>query len=86
MSYKQICYICDKGNAMLSELGNNYRGTLINYAHSVSNMKTKFNGLTGFFNDVQIKAGQLGKIIIYCDSQAFLELVTRMVKNNVAFA
>ena len=43
-------------------------------------MKTKFNGLTGFFNDVQIKAGQLGKIIIYCDSQAFLELVTVWLK------
>ena len=37
-------------------ISNAYRGTLINYAHSVSNMKTKFNGLTGFFNDVQIKA------------------------------
>ena len=76
----------DKGNAMLSELGNAYRGTLINYAHSVSNMKTKFNGLTGFFNDVQIKAGQLGKIIIYCDSQAFLELVTVWLKTMLPFA
>ena len=76
----------EKGNAMLSELGSAYRGTLINHAHSVSAMKTKFNGLTGFFNDVQIKAGQLGKIIIYCDSQAFLELVTVWYKTMLPFA
>ena len=40
--------------------------------------------MTGFFNDVRLKSNQLGKIMIYCDSQAFLEVSNYMVKNNVA--
>ena len=76
----------EKGNEMLQELQTTYRGTLLNYSHSVNAMKTKFNGMTGFFNDVRLKSNQLGKIMIYCDSQAFLELVTIWLKTMLPFA
>ena len=76
----------EKGNEMLQELQTTYRGTLLNYSHSINAMKTKFNGMTGFFNDVRLKSNQLGKIMIYCDSQAFLELVTIWLKTMLPFA
>ena len=76
----------EKGNAMHQELQTTYRGTLLNYSHSVNAMKTKFNGMIGFFNDVRLKSNSLGKIMIYCDSQAFLELVTIWLKTMLPFA
>ena len=65
----------EKGNPMLSELGSAYRGTLINYAKNRNEMQGKFDDLTGFFEDVCTKQKSLNsKVVIYCDTQAFLEL------------
>ena len=73
----------EKGNAMHQELQTTYRGTLLNYSHSVNAMKTKFNGMIGFFNDVRLKSNSLGKIMIYCDRKSFLEQHTLFFENFI---
>ena len=76
----------EKGNPMLSELGNAYRGTLINYAKNRNEMTGKFADLTGFFEDVCTKQKSLNsKVIIYCDTQAFLELSVIWLKTILPF-
>lgn len=76
----------EKGNPMLSELGNAYRGTLINYAKNRNEMTGKFDDLTGFFEDVCQKQKSLNsKVVIYCDTQAFLELSVIWLKTILPF-
>lgn len=76
----------EKGNPMLSELGSAYRGTLINYAKNRNEMTGKYSDLTGFFEDVCSKQKAVNsKVVIYCDTQAFLELAIIWLKTILPF-
>ena len=77
----------ETGNEMHQELQTTYRGTLINYSHNVNEMAGKYDDLTGFFEDVKSKQGTLGtKVIIYCDSEAYLNLSVTWLKTMLPFA
>jgi hypothetical protein len=77
----------DKGNAMHEQLGTAYSGTLINYATNRNEMSGKYSDLTGFFEDVCTKQKSLNsKVIIYCDTQAFLEYSIIWLKTILPFA
>jgi len=76
----------ETGNEMHQELQTTYRGTLINYSHNVNEMAGKYDDLTGFFEDVKSKQGTLGtKVIIYCDSEAYLNLSVTWLKTMLPF-
>ena len=76
----------ETGNEMHQELQTTYRGTLINYSHNVNEMAGKYDDLTGFFEDVCQKQKSLNsKVVIYCDTQAFLELSVIWLKTILPF-
>ena len=75
------------GNEMHQELQSTYRGSLLNYAKNKNEMQGKFGDLTGFFEDVNTKQKSLGtKVIIYCDSQAYLEISVTWLKTMLPYA
>ena len=77
----------EAGNEMHQELQTTYRGTLINYAKNRNEMQTKYNGLDSFFESVCAKQKELNtKVVIYCDTQAFLELSVIWLKSVLPFA
>ena len=77
----------EAGNEMHQELQTTYRGTLLNFAKNRNEMQTKYNGLDNFFDSVCTKQKELNtKVIIYCDTQAFLELSTIWLKSVLPFA